>query len=51
MNKIYKQMNKQLINCEKLNKEALNIPIHPRLTENEVTKIVDTIKSFEKKIN
>ncbi len=42
---IYKSHSKLPIS-EQLNEEALSIPLHPRLTENEVQYIVDSIKSF-----
>ena len=48
MNKIYNQENVILSNSEKLNKEALSIPLHPRLTDNEVDLIISEIKSFIK---
>ncbi|MBZ4645640.1 MAG: Glutamine--scyllo-inositol transaminase [Clostridia bacterium] len=47
MNKIY-HSNVKLPNCEILNEEALNIPLHPNLSESDVEKIVDEIKSFKK---
>ncbi len=50
MNPLYKQMDKRLPNCEKLNEDALSIPLHPRLTENDVEKIINTIKEFGKKL-
>ena len=46
MNPLYKQMDKKLPNCEQLNDDALSIPIHPRLTEDDVEKIIQTIKNF-----
>ena len=46
LNKIYKQTKKSLINTEKLNEQALNIPLHPRLEEADLLKIIKTIKSF-----
>ncbi|HDQ00778.1 MAG TPA: DegT/DnrJ/EryC1/StrS family aminotransferase [bacterium] len=42
---IYKSQSKLPIS-EQLNEEALSIPLHPRLTENDVQYIVDNIKSF-----
>jgi aminotransferase len=33
---------------ERLNEEALSIPLHPNLTVNDVSYIIDTIKSFQK---
>ena len=44
MNSIYKQTDIQLPNSEKLNETALSIPLHPRLTDDEVTLIIDKIK-------
>lgn len=48
MNSIYKQTDIQLPNSEKLNETALSIPLHPRLTDDEVTLIIDKIKYFFK---
>ncbi len=50
MNLLYKQMDKHLPNCERLNEDALSIPLHPRLTDEEVSKVVDSIKNFGKKL-
>ncbi len=49
MNSIYKQMDQRLPNCEQLNKDALSIPLHPRLTDDEVKKVIDAIKDFGRK--
>lgn len=46
MNKLYKQSNKILTNTEILNKEALSIPLHPRLKDSEVELVVKKIKNF-----
>lgn len=46
LNPLYKQMNIRLPNSEKLNDCALSIPLHPRLTDEEVCKVVDLIKGF-----
>ncbi len=35
-----------LPNSEKLNETGLNIPLHPRLKDEELSYIIDTIKSF-----
>ena len=48
MNAIYKQTNINLKNTDILNKEALNIPIHPRLSNEEVKKVIKTISDFFK---
>lgn len=50
LNPLYKQMDKRLSNSEQLNEDALNIPLHPRLAEDDVQKIVDTIKCFGKRL-
>ena len=46
LNPLYGQMDVRLPNCEQLNEEALSIPIHPRMTEDEVDKVVRCIKEF-----
>jgi len=46
LNPLYKQTNVKLLNCEILNKEALSIPLHPRLTDQEVEKVVSKIRGF-----
>jgi aminotransferase len=46
MNPIYGQTDVHLPNCERLNDEALCLPLHPRLTEAEVEHIVAAVKSF-----
>jgi Predicted pyridoxal phosphate-dependent enzyme apparently involved in regulation of cell wall biogenesis len=46
LNEIYNQTHVNLPNTELLNKEALNIPLHPRMTDEEVEKVVFEIKSF-----
>ena len=45
MNPIYKSSAKLPVS-ERLNEEALSLPIHPRLSEDDVTKIVGLIKAF-----
>jgi len=46
MNAIYKS-DAHLPITEQLNEEALSIPIHPRLTDNEVSLIIDLLKKFK----
>jgi dTDP-4-amino-4,6-dideoxygalactose transaminase len=46
MNPIYKQTDLRLPNCETLNDEVLNLPLHPRLTDGEVDKIIDLVKRW-----
>jgi len=45
MNPIY-NFNKKLFNCEILNNDALSIPLHPNLTDDNIDFIIDSIKSF-----
>jgi len=46
MNALYKS-GKTLPNCEKLNEEGLNIPLHPSLSMENAEYIIDTIKKFK----
>lgn len=46
LNKIYKS-SERLPNCEKLNEDALNIPLHPNLSMDDVEYIIKKIKSFK----
>lgn len=46
LNPLYRQMGKRLPNSEQLNEDALSIPIHPRLTDTEVSLIIEKIKAF-----
>lgn len=48
MNPIYKSK-ARLPNCEKLNETALNIPLHPNLSDADVHYIIDKIKAFGRK--
>jgi aminotransferase len=45
LNPIY-QSHAKLPICEQLNEEALSLPIHPRLSESNVAKIIEMVKSF-----
>lgn len=47
MNPIYKKTNIKLHNCEVLNDTALSIPLHPRLTFSDVSKIINLISEFK----
>jgi dTDP-4-amino-4,6-dideoxygalactose transaminase len=49
LNPLYNQMDKRLMNCEILNEDCLSIPIHPRMTDQEVDKVIDEIKAFARK--
>jgi len=46
LNPLYGQTNKRLPNCEQLNEDALSIPIHPRLSDTDVEKIIGSISEF-----
>lgn len=46
MNPIYKS-DARLPVTEQLNEEALSVPIHPRLSDDELAYIIDLIKKFE----
>ena len=46
LNSLYCQTHINLPNCEQLNEEALSIPLHPRLTDEEVEHIITSIKKF-----
>lgn len=45
LNKIYGS-NAKLRNSELLSESGLNIPLHPNLTEDDVAKVIDTLKAF-----
>lgn len=49
LNPLYGQMDINLSNSELLNAEALSIPIHPRMSDKDVEKVVEKIKTFYKK--
>jgi dTDP-4-amino-4,6-dideoxygalactose transaminase len=51
LNPLYRQMDVRLPNCEQLNQDALSIPIHPRMSNEDVEKVVDRIKFFAAKNN
>jgi len=46
LNPIYRQTGKRLPNSERLNEEGLSIPLHPRLTDQDVEYIIGKIKAF-----
>lgn len=47
LNKIYGSKAK-LPNSERLSETGLNIPLHPNLSENDLAKVIDTLKAFER---
>jgi len=44
--KLYRQQERELPNCEELNKTALSLPLHPRLKEQEVHRVSEVIHNF-----
>jgi dTDP-4-amino-4,6-dideoxygalactose transaminase len=36
----------RLPNCERLAEEALNLPLHPRLSDSDVDQVIDAVRSF-----
>jgi dTDP-4-amino-4,6-dideoxygalactose transaminase len=47
LNALYEQTHRKLPLCEQLNDEALCIPLHPALSDDDVAKVIDTMKRFE----
>lgn len=45
LNPIYKS-DERLTNCERLNEEGLNLPLHPNLTSADIDKIISKVKAF-----
>jgi aminotransferase len=46
LNAIYRQTELRLPNSERLNEEALSIPIHPRMTDEDVGRVIGAIAAF-----
>jgi aminotransferase len=46
MNALYRQTGKKLSASERLNEEALCIPLHPGLSDDDVGRVVDAIRRF-----
>jgi|TARA_Y100000766_G_scaffold285361_1_gene308201 aminotransferase len=46
MNPLYDQTAKCLPNSEQLNKDALSIPLHPRLSDDDVNYVIQAIRNF-----
>lgn len=42
----YLKTDYRLVNCERLAESALNLPIHPRLSNNDLDKIISLLKEF-----
>ena len=47
LNELYEQMDKRLPNSEILNEEALSIPLHPNMSEEDIVKVINEIKNFK----
>jgi len=46
LNPLYQQLDARLVNSELLNGDALSIPIHPRMTDEEVSLVIEKIVKF-----
>lgn len=46
LNPLYGQTNVRLSNCETLNEDALSIPIHPRMSDADLDRVISSIKRF-----
>lgn len=46
LNPLYGQLDVRLPNCEQLNEDALSIPIHPRMIDEDVEKVIKNIHNF-----
>jgi dTDP-4-amino-4,6-dideoxygalactose transaminase len=46
LNRLYGQTDCRLKNCEKLNEEALSIPLHPRLSDADVERVIHEVRKF-----
>jgi dTDP-4-amino-4,6-dideoxygalactose transaminase len=46
LNRMYGQADRRLAACERLNEEALSIPLHPRLTDQDVDRVLSSIRAF-----
>jgi aminotransferase len=46
MNPLYGQLDRKLPVCEKLNDSSLCLPLHPRLSDDDIAHIVATVKKF-----
>ncbi len=51
MNNLYFQKDVRLVNSEILNEDCLSIPLHPRLSAEDIVYIIDNIITFGKKYN
>jgi aminotransferase len=44
LNPLYRQTDKRLPTSERLNAEALCIPLHPGLSDDDVARVIDTMR-------
>ena len=49
LNAIYGQTDMSLPSCELLNETALSLPLHPRMSDQDIDSVVSTIRAFFKK--
>lgn len=49
LNPLYGQMDVRLPNSETLNADALSIPIHPRMSDDDVAKVIEKINVFARR--
>jgi aminotransferase len=47
MNPIYRSTARLPV-CEQLNEEALCLPLHPRLTDDEISEVVSAVRAFRR---
>ncbi len=47
MNPIYQSQHLTLPNCEQLNREGLNLPLHPRLSDSDIDRVIQGIRDFQ----
>lgn len=47
LNELYEQMDKSLPNSEQLNEEALCIPLHPSMSQDDIIKVIKEVKNFK----
>lgn len=46
LNPLYRQTQCRLVNTETLNSDALSIPLHPRMSDEDVEKVIEKVSSF-----
>jgi dTDP-4-amino-4,6-dideoxygalactose transaminase len=48
LNAIYGQTDRRLPNCEQLNETALSLPLHPRLSDADIERVICEIRRFHR---